>query len=169
MRTTNTPAASGPVGPFAHPGRYRVRLTVDGAEFERLVDVRMDPRVSIAPEDVQAQTDLSLASYRGYLRAQAVREAIDAFLTRGGLTDVRRTALQALRGEGRPRDADIMYDSVYAEADATETIVGLQEKLLFMLNLLQAADARPTSQAREAVAALQKTLRALEARWTALR
>ena len=163
----NTP--SGPVGPFVHPGRYRVRLTADGAVSERHIDVRMDPRVSIAAEDVQAHTDLSMAGYRAYLRAQAVRDAIDALLARGGLTDTRRGALQALRGQGLPGDPDIMYGSVYAEADAAETIVGLQEKCLYMLNLLQAADARPTTQAQDAVASLQKTLAALEARWAALR
>jgi hypothetical protein len=68
-----------------------------------------------------------------------------------------------------PGDPDIMYGSIYAAPDASETVVGLQEKFLHMLNLLQAADARPTTQAREAVAALQKTLAALEARWAALR
>jgi len=162
----NTP--SGPVGPFVHPGRYRVRLTADGAVSERSIDVRMDPRVSASEQDVQAQTDLSLASYRGYLRAQAVREAIDALLARGGLTDARRGALQALRGQGLPGDADVMYGSIYAVPDSTETVVGLQEKFLYMLNLLQAADAKPTAQARDAVGALQKMLAALEARWEAL-
>jgi hypothetical protein len=48
-------------------------------------------------------------------------------------------------------------------------VVGLQEKLLHMLNLLQAADAKPTTQARDAVAALQATLAVLETRWAALR
>jgi hypothetical protein len=162
----NTP--SGPVGPFVHPGRYRVRLTVDGAVSERPLDIRMDPRVSITDNDLQAQTDLSMASYRGYLRAQAVREAIDALLARGGLTDTRRGALQALRGQGLPGDSDILYGSIYAAPDATETVVGLQEKLLHMLGLLQASDARPTTQARDAVAALQRTLVVLETRWTAL-
>jgi hypothetical protein len=38
-----------------------------------------------------------------------------------------------------------------------------------MLNLLQAADEKPTTQAREAVAALQKTMAAMEARWASLR
>ena len=50
-----------------------------------------------------------------------------------------------------------------------ETVVGLQEKFLYMLNLLQAADAKPTAQARDAVGALQKMLAALEARLKALR
>jgi photosystem II stability/assembly factor-like uncharacterized protein len=163
----NTP--SGPIGPFVPPGRYRVRLTVDGAASERTLDVRMDPRVAIAPEDLQAQTELSLACHRGYQRAQEVRDAIDAWLKRTGIDAGRRSALQALRGEGMPGGPDIMYGSIYVEPDAKASVVGLQEKLLHMLNLLQAADAKPTVQAREAVAALQKSLAALEVRWAALR
>ena len=45
-----------------------------------------------------------------------------------------------------------------------ETLVGLQQKFLFMLNLLQGADAKPTPQALAAVAELEKTLQALKAR-----
>ena len=45
-----------------------------------------------------------------------------------------------------------------------ETIVGLQQKFLYMLTLLQGADAKPTPQALAAVAELQKTLKALRAR-----
>jgi hypothetical protein len=163
----NTP--SGPVGPLVHPGRYRVRLTVDGAVSERPLDVRMDPRVSITAEDLQAQSDLSIAAYRGHLRLQQMRDAIDSALDRSDLAPARRPALRALRGEGLPGDSDVMYGSIYAAPEAKETVVGLQEKFLHMLNLLQAADAKPTAQAREAVAALQKTLAALEARWAALR
>jgi photosystem II stability/assembly factor-like uncharacterized protein len=163
----NTP--SGPVGPFVHPGTYRVRLTVDGTVSERTLEVRMDPRVTISPEDLQAQTDLSRACYRGYVRLQEVREAVDAALKKSDLEAGRRTTLQALRGEGMPGDPDFMYSSIYAEADAKETIVGLQEKFLYMLNVLQAADAKPTAAQREGVAALQKSMDAIDARWTALR
>jgi hypothetical protein len=163
----NTP--SGPVGPFVHPGRYTVRLTVDGAVMERPIDVRLDPRVAIGAEDLQAQTDLSQWCYRGYLRAQTMRDAIDAALKRSDVDPGSRAGLQALRGEGMPGDPDILYDSVSAEPGTTETVSGLQEKLLYMLNLLQAADARPTSQARDGVSALQTSLGALEKRWASLR
>jgi imidazolonepropionase-like amidohydrolase len=146
-----------------------VRLTVDGASSERTLDVRMDPRVSLSDDDLKAQTDLSMASYRGHIRAQEMRDAIDSALERSGAGAGRRASLQALRGEGSPGDPDIMYGSIYATPDSTETVVGLQEKFLHLLNLLQAADAKPTAQAREAVAALERTLTALEKRWAALR
>ena len=50
-----------------------------------------------------------------------------------------------------------------------ETVVGVQHKLLFVLKLLQDADARPTTQALEAVERLEATLAAVQARWDALR
>ena len=163
----NTP--SGPVGPFVNPGRYRVRLTVDGMSSERTLDIRMDPRVSLTPEDLQLQTDLSMATYRGYLRLQRCRDEIDDALKRSDMDAGRRTGMRALRGEGLPGDQDFMYSAIYAEADAKESIVGLQEKFLYMLNVLQAADAKPTTAQREGVTALQKSLAFLEERWKALR
>jgi photosystem II stability/assembly factor-like uncharacterized protein len=165
----NTP--SGPVGPFVHPGRYTVRLSVDGAVSERTLDVRMDPRVSISAEDLQAQTDLSLACYRGYLRAQGLRDAIDKAVqgSSGGTAPSKKAEWEKLRGSGTPGDPDILYGGIFAEPDATETVAGLQEKFLYLLNLLQAADARPTSQARAAVEALQTSLGAIEKRWASLR
>src|SRR4029453_9573829 len=48
---------SGPVGPFVHPGSYTVRLTVDGAIQQRPLEVRLDPRVPISPDDLRRQTD----------------------------------------------------------------------------------------------------------------
>jgi hypothetical protein len=162
----NTP--SGPNGPFVHPGRYTVRLTVDGAVSERPLDVRMDPRVTIAAADLRAQTDLSMACYRAYLRLQGLRERLEDALRPGAgqaIDAARRAALETLRGEGLPGDPDIMYESIVAVPAAEETVVGLQDKCLFMLNLLQQADARPTTQARTAVAALQASADALEARW----
>jgi hypothetical protein len=82
---------------------------------------------------------------------------------------VRRAAWASLAGSDIPGDPDILYGSIVAAPVDAETVAGLQEKLLYMLNLLQAADARPTAQAREAVPALQKTLEALEKRWASLR
>ena len=45
-----------------------------------------------------------------------------------------------------------------------ETIVGLQNKFLFMITLLQGADARPTPQALAALAELQKSVAVLKSR-----
>lgn len=157
---------SGPHGPFAAPGSYTAHLGVDGGEIERPIEVRVEPRVAADAADIALQSELSMRCYDGYHRAQAMREAIDAALVTVGEP---HEALQALRGEGEPGDPDILYGNIRAAVVTEETVVALQHKLLFMLNLLQGADARPTTQAEAGVAALEETLRGLEARWQALR
>jgi photosystem II stability/assembly factor-like uncharacterized protein len=157
----NTPG--GPLGPLVPPGRYSVRLTAGGRVIEKPLEVRLDPRVTIDADGLRQQTALSLACYRGANRANQVRTAIDAAVAKGPAA-ASRDALLALRGQGLAGEQDILYDSITSVPDSDETAVGLQGKFLFMLNLLQAADARPTAQAREAVQALEKTLEALESR-----
>ena len=68
-----------------------------------------------------------------------------------------------------PENPDILYDSITAVDRSQETVVALQQKLLFMLSLLQAADARPTSQAAAAAKQLTDMVPALERRWEDVR
>jgi hypothetical protein len=142
-----------------HPGSYTVRLTVDGVPQQRTLDVRMDPRVKIAAVDLRQQTDASLACYRAYHELQEIREAIDS------RPEEARKPLMALRGRGEPEDQDVLYGSITAVPADRETVVGLQQKFLYMLTVFQGADARPSAQATAAVAELQRTLAALKERW----
>jgi len=157
----NTP--SGPHGPFVHPGEYLVRLTVDAQVTERPLEVRLDPRVEIDQESLQQQTDLSLRCYFGYQKAQEIREAIEV-ATKDAAGE-RLTALQKLRGEGAPGEPDIQYDYIVQATRAEETVVDLQYKLLWVLYVLQGADARPTTQTLEAVMMLERGLGDLIQRW----
>jgi len=160
----NTP--SDPVGPFVHPGRYTVRLTVDRTVREEAIDVRLDPRVDISDADLELQTRYSLALLRGNQRAQRLRNAIDSRLS--NVDEARRDSLLALRGEGDAENPNIHYGSIYVSPIEEETIVGLQEKLVYVLKILQAADARPTSQAMRSVDALLARVDELEQRHAAI-
>lgn len=165
----NTP--TGPNGPFVHPGVYTVRLTVDGSMQERQLTVRLDPRVTISDSDLQLQTDNSMACYSGYLAAQRIREMIDEMLndSTAALTKARRKKLLALRGAGSPGIPSTLYGSIYETPVAKETVAGLQHKFLFILSILQGADARPTSQTIHAVRTLQDALKGLSQRWDAMK
>ena len=154
-----------PRGPFVPPGSYTVRVTVDGAVLQRPLFVRMDPRVRTSAEELDAQWRASRAAYDAYLRAQRLRDGIEAEVAAGaGAAD----ALRALRGEGLPSAADIVYGSIYQVEAGRETVVGLQAKLLFVLAVLQAADEAPTPQALAALRVLTESLEALAARHAAL-
>jgi photosystem II stability/assembly factor-like uncharacterized protein len=164
-----TPSA--PVGPFAHPGRYTVRLTADGTVLERPLEVRLDPRVNISAADLQLQTDHSLACYNGYLRLQKIRESIEAALQNPATQRdaKKREALQALRGSGLPGNPDLLYSSITAASADKETIVGLQNKFLYLLNALQSADARPTQQTMAGARALEEMMELLSKRWETMK
>ena len=94
--------------------------------------------------------------------AQALRDSVDQRLARAPAAQ--RDALLRLRGEGEAANPDTSYGSITAVPPERETIVSLQEKLAYMLKLLQQADARPTSQAITSVDALLARLDELKAR-----
>ncbi|MGH2687732.1 MAG: WD40/YVTN/BNR-like repeat-containing protein, partial [Actinomycetota bacterium] len=54
----NTPRT--PVGPWAQPGRYTVKLTVGGKSYTQPLTVRMDPRVKAPVEALALQFSLSI-------------------------------------------------------------------------------------------------------------
>ena len=163
----NTPP--GPDGPFVHPGKYTIRLNVDGTVLQRQIEVMLDPRVQIPAEDLQLQTDYSMACYTAYLRLQTLRDAIEVQLKENTLNQGLRDRLSALRGSGKPSGGDILYGSIYDTPTEQETVVGLQEKFLYMLHLLQTADVRPTPQAMESVQKLQESLGILGKKYAAMR
>lgn len=156
---------SGPHGPFVAPGTYQVRLTVDGVAQTQEVQVQMDPRVTTSAEDIDLQSTYSLRCYRGYHQLQEIREAMDQ-----KIANSRKTAkYEALRGKGSPGDQDLLYGSIYHTDPEEETVVALQEKFIYLMNLLQGADVRPTNQAMEGVKLLEKSVEALEGRWDKLK
>ncbi len=164
----NTP--SGPVGPFVHPGKYTVRLTVDGEVHEQIVKVRLDPRISATDQDILQQTKLSMTCYDQYEKLQTIREQIDTRLTNPRKWKKGQRELhEKLRGTGAPEAGDMLYGSIRTSTLEAETIVGLQEKFLFLLTVLQSADARPTTQLEDAVLQLEKRTGEMMARWEKLK
>lgn len=160
----------GPQGPFVHPGTYTVRLTVDGVVTEQPITVKMDTRAAITQSDLQLQTDYSLACYTSYQELQVAREAIDKKLSdiKVKWAKGKKEQVLALRGSGLPENPDVMYGSISEVAVEQETIVGLQDKLLHMMAVLQSADARPTTQALQAIDKLKIRKDEVIARWKTL-
>ncbi len=140
----NTP--SGPQGPFVHPGKYKVRLTIDGIMQEKEIEVRLDPRVTISEADLKLQSEYSLTCYRAYHELQQLRESIDVKLndTKSKWAKGKKELLIAFRGEGAPENPDVMYGSISESQLDKETIVGLQDKLLHLMTVLQSVEAKPT-------------------------
>ncbi|HSA57762.1 MAG TPA: hypothetical protein VLE53_18755 [Gemmatimonadaceae bacterium] len=89
---------SGPAGPYVVPGRYVVRLTVDGQRHERSLEVREDPRMTVAA-DVRAQWTATL------LQIAAVHRQATELLAR--LQQRRAGASAAQRQDSAPLNAQL--------------------------------------------------------------
>jgi photosystem II stability/assembly factor-like uncharacterized protein len=158
--------ASGPVGPFVAPGNYTVRLTVDNEVIEHIINVKLDPRSKISDEGIKLQSELSLQCYTNYEKLQVLRETLDEMLNNSNqLKSDKKDALLKFRGLGMPNNGDAIYGSISESELTNETIVGLQSKLLYIMNVVQNADEKPTSKTQEATSKLNQRTNEMIAKW----
>jgi len=160
---------SDPVGPFVHPGSYTVRLHVDGELQEHKIQIRMDPRSNMAETALQLQTIGSLQCFNSYHVLQGIREDIDKQLeTKLRWRKGQKEAWEAFRGQGNPSGTDIVYSSISQSTLDKETIVGLQEKFLYVMEILQSADEQPTRQNVKALTILEQRFNEMVSKWNEL-
>jgi hypothetical protein len=183
---------------WAAPGNYVVRLTVDGKAFTQPITVRMDPRVKTAAADLARQHELSKAMYDGVLETQAALQKMRDLRAQvkriqekaAGAGEAGKAAVKALAdfdkraGEleggaggagGRGGTGGPMAmggpggPSGPGGAGAPDTLAGIGGSLIQLMNLLQGADAAPTTQAVAAVTERREALRAIVAKWEAFK
>jgi photosystem II stability/assembly factor-like uncharacterized protein len=159
-----------PRGPWALPGAYTVRLTVDGRTDTQPLVVRMDPRVRTPGAALAQQLELSLRL------AEAMRRGGEALGQVRGL----RTQLRALRGKGGAEvqasvtELDEQAASLEdgsgppAPAAAAPDLGRVTGELAQLYGTVQGADAAPTSQVLAAAAQRLASLDAALGRWRML-
>lgn len=157
--------ASGPVGPFVAPGDYLVRLTTNGEVTEKTLTVKVDPRSKLSKEGLELQTNLSLLCYNDYGTLQVIREEIDKMQD---VKSSKKTKILKFRGEGNPNNGDVIYGSIYESDLLNETVVDLQSKFLYLMNVLQNADSKPTANTEEAVRLVHKRAAEMSDIWNSM-
>jgi hypothetical protein len=140
---------SPPSSPVAPPGRYIVRLTVDGQAYEQPFEIRKDPRVKASDADLRAQFDLMVD-----LRDR-FSEVADTVIR---IREV-RAKLEGRRAE-LPEDSRAKVEGILKQFRQIEGILtiwmgskahpmmwsppGLTEKLSSLSRAVGAAEAKPT-------------------------
>ena len=156
-----------PRGPWALPGAYTVRLTVDGASFTQPLRIEMDPRVKTPPDGLRQQFELS------FRVAQALQQDFDA------LAELRALRANLARSANTPGVADL--DRRLAELQGakeerrpwlrkgTPALLPWNARLTELLDALQAADVAPTPQLAEAAERTIRDVAQLASSWAALK
>ncbi|HXH06353.1 MAG TPA: hypothetical protein VNI83_07150 [Vicinamibacterales bacterium] len=120
-----------PAGPWAHPGRYTVRLTAGGKTDTQPLVVKMDPRVKTPKPELREQFRLSMELY------EALGRVYDAVAARESGA---RAAPRPATDTGQPEGAE-------------QALRRLHGELLALYTIVQGADAAPTTQVVEAARA----------------
>ncbi|HXN54169.1 MAG TPA: hypothetical protein VN943_19730 [Candidatus Acidoferrum sp.] len=161
-----------PLGAWAMPGRYTVRLWVDGRIYTQPLMVRMDPRVKTPIIDLRKQFEMESGIVEGMnktfdalqqvrsLRSQLTDRAGKA---KGALADsLSALDKQAAQLEGASQGA---FFGVPQSGKQPENLSTLNQHFGQLLNVVDSADAAPTTQASALYLELKDGLEKLLAQW----
>jgi hypothetical protein len=154
-------ARATPEGAFVLPGKYEVRLTVDGQTLRQPLTVLMDPRVKTRQEDLAA-----LLSFELNVAVQMAESAdwAEAVLSA-------RKPLEAARAAATDADARASADRALSDFDrlageATDENPSTVNAVLASLSRdLESADMAPTGPQRELLDTYRQALDRFAARW----
>jgi photosystem II stability/assembly factor-like uncharacterized protein len=184
--------------PWANPGSYTVKLTVDGKSYTQPITVKQDPRVKTPVLVMQNIYDQTRAAYVGAVdaqdaarQAQSLRDQIAAMTPKpsGAAADAvaafdkRVEALIGVSAGGGPgggrgggrgaappqTPAPAAAPAGPPPAPAPATLAGASTALSGVMNSLQGADVQPTANQLAAFAAARKTADAAMVAWTTLK
>ncbi|MBX5446764.1 glycosyl hydrolase [Sphaerobacter sp.] len=146
-------------GPLAVPGQYQVRLTVNGQSYTQPFEVKVDPRVTVSQEDLQAQFDLLLKI------RDKLSETHDAIMQIRNLRSQAREWQQRAQGSAEGEViasaaeslikalTEIEEELIQVKAkeieDPLNFPVKLNNKLAALAAIVDSADAAPTRQSVE--------------------
>jgi hypothetical protein len=166
-----------PLGVWALPGNYTVKLTIDGKSYTQPLVVKMDPRITASLSELRKQFDIGSGAVEG------MNKSFEA------LSQVRSVRAQlkeraAKAGKGAAADSIAAIDKQAAELEGAiqsnffglppggkppENFSTLNQHFGGILGVADSADTAPTTQATAVYQELQDTLEKLVSRWTNIR
>ena len=164
----------GALGPLAVPGKYQVRLTVDGKNYTAPMELKLDPRLNVSQADLQKQFDLAVqirdqisSVYNAVNQIQDVRSQVDGLKRR--LPDSAKPLLTAATDLDQKllsvRD-DLIQAKVKANEDSLAYPQMVDSKLASVaLVVSDGTDSAPTEAAIRQFAKLKQRADDVLARW----
>jgi photosystem II stability/assembly factor-like uncharacterized protein len=162
-----------PLGAWALPGNYTVKLTVDGRTYTQPLVVKMDPRITASLADLRKQFGMESGSVEGMNQSYEALAQVRS--VRAQLKE-----LAARAGKGRLAEAIATLDKKAAELEGAaqsgfygspprgkqpENFSTLNQHFAGMLAVADSADAAPTSQATAVFGELRTALESLLSVW----
>ena len=179
--------APGPGTPWANPGTYTVKLTVDGRSFTQPIAVKQDPRVKTPALAMQQVYSLTKAMYFGAVDAQQAAMALGALRAQAtalaakakgpaatalAAFEKKAAALEGQRpaaGGGQRGGGGGQRGAAAAPAPPPDSLWAVGSLMGGLMNSMQAADVAPTGATFASVTSARTTAAGVMARWNALK
>jgi hypothetical protein len=155
--------------PWAPPGRYTVRLTVDGVRYTQPLTLRLDPRVKTGSAALAQLATLSKEMWVGSMAANAANEQARTWLA--SLAGVQGTAAAEVKKQletlAPPRGPRTRFRR--PAANAPPTLSGASAAMMAAAMAMQSADVAPTAAQVAACTAARTLGSAAMTMWNSLR
>jgi photosystem II stability/assembly factor-like uncharacterized protein len=165
----------GPLGPSVMPGEYTAKLTAAGHTYTRPLKVEIDPRIKTPRAGLEQQLALSAQAVEGMEQTfdaleqlKKLRSQVKDLRARTGLAPALADALAALDSKALTLEAEASPRPP-GGTPAPPSLNQVHSSLATLLEVLQLADAPPTTQAVAASADLQRQLREAMSAWEQLK
>ncbi len=162
-----------PLGPWAPPGDYTVRLTAAGQTVSQPLRLEMDPRVTTPSVDLLEQFELSRRiaaamqqDFRALQQVRALRAKLQAIAPRAGKEPLAEAAAALDKKAAALEQSGPRFAAAGPDEAAAPSFAALNRSLATLLSIVEGADAKPTTQAVGAVEETERTLARQIASWT---
>ena len=169
----NTPLH--PLGAWALPGNYTVKLTVDGKSYSRQLTLVMDPRIKASASDLAKQHQMEMGAVAGMdeslealQQVQSVRAQLKELVAKakGKLAEqVDAVDKQCADLQGATQSG---FFGLPPSGKRTETLSTLNQHFAAILATADSADGAPTTQAAAVYHELDDASTALRKSWNSL-
>jgi hypothetical protein len=146
-------------GPLALTGVYRLQLNVGDQSFSGELEIRLDPRVGVAQEDLRARFELLIAirdrlseAHRTINTIRDLRRQIDAWGSRTKGRDIHKAVVQ--KGEEIKKKLTLIEEALTQvksknQMDTMDYPMRINGKLASLAGTVASADSRPTQQSQQ--------------------
>jgi DNA repair exonuclease SbcCD ATPase subunit len=166
-----------PHGAWALPGRYTVKLVVDGASYTQPLVLKMDPRVKTPADDLAKQFAMERGAMQGMNESfaalaelKSAREQVKAAMAKVSSAEAKQKLAEfdkkaaALEGAAVPG-----FSGVPPVGKQPENLSTLNQHFGRILAIADAADAAPTTQLEALARELEVARLEKAARWRELK
>jgi photosystem II stability/assembly factor-like uncharacterized protein len=166
-----------PQGAWAVPGRYTVKLGVDGASYTQPLVLKMDPRVETPTADLAKQfaieqeaTAAMNEAFEALAELKSAREQVKAAMAKVSSAEAKQKLSEFDNKAAALEGAAVSsFSGVPLAGKQPENLSTLNQRFGRMLAIADAADAAPTTQLKALAGELEVALREDMAQWSELK